>query len=216
MKHTFGKQVGGKLCLDFVNTVQGRIGGASGRGKDFADRVLGERLTAYDALASWSALAGALTTREAATLVRHAAARPEEAAAMLQRSITVREALYRVFKATIDERRPRPEDFEVVNREIQIARSHERLIAAGPHFEWQWDGKQGALDRVLWPVVRSAEELLTSPDLERVGQCPGEECGWLFLDTSRARRRQWCDMADCGNSAKVRRFRAKRRLSQTA
>jgi predicted RNA-binding Zn ribbon-like protein len=63
----------------------------------------------------------------------------------------------------------------------------------------------------LWPVARSAAELLTSGDLARVGQCPGEECGWLFLDTSRAGRRQWCDMADCGNLAKVRRFRDQRR-----
>ncbi|MBA3694513.1 MAG: CGNR zinc finger domain-containing protein, partial [Acidobacteria bacterium] len=28
-------------------------------------------------------------------------------------------------------------------------------------------------------------------------------------DTSRNRTRQWCDMKDCGNLAKVRRFRAK-------
>ncbi|MGA2590961.1 MAG: CGNR zinc finger domain-containing protein [Bryobacteraceae bacterium] len=36
-------------------------------------------------------------------------------------------------------------------------------------------------------------------------------CGWMFLDTTRNRSRQWCDMRDCGNRAKVRRFREKRR-----
>jgi predicted RNA-binding Zn ribbon-like protein len=30
-------------------------------------------------------------------------------------------------------------------------------------------------------------------------------------DNSRSRRRQWCDMADCGNLAKVRRFRERQR-----
>jgi predicted RNA-binding Zn ribbon-like protein len=44
-----------------------------------------------------------------------------------------------------------------------------------------------------------------------VRQCGGESCGWLFLDTSRNRSRQWCDMRDCGNLAKVRRFRERQK-----
>ena len=34
---------------------------------------------------------------------------------------------------------------------------------------------------------------------------------WLFLDTSKAGRRRWCDMADCGNAAKSRRHYARGR-----
>jgi predicted RNA-binding Zn ribbon-like protein len=101
-------------------------------------------------------------------------------------------------------------DLETLNRELRVARAHERLVAS-PRFAWEADNPPAALDRVLWPVVRSAADLLTSPELERVGQCRGEECGWLFLDISRSRRRQWCHMADCGNLAKVRRFRQRRR-----
>jgi predicted RNA-binding Zn ribbon-like protein len=215
MEHVFGKLVGGRLCLDFVNTVGGRVGGAPGQGRDYADRVVGERLTSYRALAAWSVLAGALTAREAGTLERRAAARPADAAAVLRRCIAVREAIYRTFKSAIEEWPPRPADLETLNREIQIARAHERLGAA-PRFEWKWDATPEALDRALWPVVRSAAELLTSADLERLGQCPGESCGWLFLDTSRSRRRQWCDMADCGTVAKVRRFRTRQRTGRTA
>jgi len=33
----------------------------------------------------------------------------------------------------------------------------------------------------------------------------------MFLDTSRNGRRHWCDMKDCGNLAKVRRFRQRLR-----
>jgi len=122
----------------------------------------------------------------------------------------VREAMYRVFKAAIEHWPPPPEDLAAFNRELRLARAHQRLVGS-PDFGWGWDETSPALDRVLWPVVRSAAEVLTSADLARVGQCPGEECGWLFLDTSRSRRRQWCDMADCGNLAKVRRFRHGRR-----
>ncbi len=210
VENPFGKRVGGSLCLDFVNSVRGRIRrSASHSAKDYADRVVGERLDSYDALLRWGTLVGVVTTREAKLLAKTAAASPSKAAAVLERSLAVREAMYRVFKAALEGWAPRPEDLAALNCELQIARMHERLVAS-PRPGWEWDETM-ALDRVLWPVVRSAGELLTSADFERVGQCPGDECGWLFLDTSRARRRQWCDMADCGNLAKVRRFRKKRR-----
>ncbi len=205
----FGRIIGGNLCLDFVNTVRGRIRRpASRRALDYADEIVGERLVSFDALLRWAMLVRVLTTREANSLAKRAAATPTNAAAVLGRSLTVREAMYRIFKAALEGWSPRPEDMAALNRELLIARTHERLVAS-PCPTWEWD-QTTALDRVLWPIIRSAGDLLTSPDLERVGQCPGDECGWLFLDTSRSRRRQWCDMAQCGNLAKVRRFRQKR------
>ncbi len=41
--------------------------------------------------------------------------------------------------------------------------------------------------------------------------CANDGCRWVFEDTSRGGRRRWCDMTSCGNRAKVRRFRSKRR-----
>lgn len=199
----FGKLVGGALCLDFVNTVRGRVDGGEGR-------VLGERLGSYDALLRWGELAGALTARQKRAVTRQAARRRPEAAAVLARGIALREALYRLFRSVIAHRAPRREDLALLNRELRIARAHERL-AGSRRFELVWDDDRPALDRVLWEVVRSAAALVTSDDLERLGRCPGPECGWLFLDASRSRRRQWCSMADCGNVAKVRRFRRKHR-----
>ncbi|WP_189611642.1 CGNR zinc finger domain-containing protein [Saccharospirillum salsuginis] len=40
-----------------------------------------------------------------------------------------------------------------------------------------------------------------------VGLTPGI---WLFLDLSKNRSRDWCSMANCGNAAKVRRFRQRK------
>jgi predicted RNA-binding Zn ribbon-like protein len=42
-----------------------------------------------------------------------------------------------------------------------------------------------------------------------VRQCPGRNCGWLFLDVSG--RRHWCSMATCGSRAKMRRLYARQR-----
>ncbi len=78
-------------------------------------------------------------------------------------------------------------------------------------FVWEWNDTKPVLDRILWAISVSAAEMLTTSDLTRLRQCPGEDCGWLFDDTTRNRSRQWCDMKDCGNIAKVRRFRSRSR-----
>ena len=63
---------------------------------------------------------------------------------------------------------------------------------------------------MLWPIVTSAVELLTSPEARRVKVCPGlGDCGWLFLDTSKSGRRRWCSMEGCGSRSKMRRYYAR-------
>jgi predicted RNA-binding Zn ribbon-like protein len=207
----FGKRVGGRLCLDFVNTVRARVSNPDRRrGRDYFDRTLGERLASYEALLAWSVVAGALPEDRARALRREAALRPGDAERVLRRGVLLRESLYRIFKSVIEGWTPEPVDLAVLNEEAGQARQHQRLVAT-PHFAWVWESDPTLLERPLWPVVESAAELLTAGELERLGQCAGVECGWLFFDTSRSRRRRWCDMADCGNVAKVRRFRQKRR-----
>jgi predicted RNA-binding Zn ribbon-like protein len=78
-------------------------------------------------------------------------------------------------------------------------------------FDWLWTDVDEHLTSILWPVARAATTLLTSPDLARVRECAGDPCGWLFLDVSKNGSRRWCDMADCGNRAKARRYRARRK-----
>ena len=79
-------------------------------------------------------------------------------------------------------------------------------MSEGGGFAWRWKRDDG-LDRILWPVAWSAAELLTEGPLARVREYPGDDnCGWLFLDTSRNGSRRWCDMSTCGNRAKARRY----------
>ena len=77
--------------------------------------------------------------------------------------------------------------------------SHVALRPSGAGYEAVFEGDE--LDRVLWPVTRAAAELATSPQLARVHECAGVDCGWLSLDTSKAGRRRWCSMEICGNRA---------------
>lgn len=48
-------------------------------------------------------------------------------------------------------------------------------------------------------------------DLSLVRRCANPACVLLFLDVSKSGRRRWCDMATCGNRAKVAAHYARRR-----
>lgn len=48
-------------------------------------------------------------------------------------------------------------------------------------------------------------------EVERLKLCPGSNCGWLFIDETKNRRRRWCSMETCGNRAKANRHYARSR-----
>ena len=192
--------VGGRLCLDFVNTVDGRKDDSS---------PLGDKLEDYSDLVAWSRHSGIVTAAEAARLIKESKQKLATAHTVLRRAVALREALHRIFKAAMMERVPRSLDLETVNDELLKARKNERLISTNEGFRWEWISGETALDRMLWPVAQSAAEFLSAGDFSRLRECGGEQCGWLFEDTSRNRSRQWCHMQDCGNLAKVRRFRTR-------
>ena len=52
-------------------------------------------------------------------------------------------------------------------------------------------------------TAHSALRLLSADQVERLKICGN--CGWLFIDRSKNRSRQWCDMAVCGNRVKASR-----------
>lgn len=196
------KLIGGRLCLDFVNSVGARRFSPSRKMS-----IREEKLNDYLDLLAWGRHAGVLTNAEAEALAHQSTRHPREAAAVFHRSICLREALYHICHARLSRKRPKEADLLVLNEELRLARAAEQLVFEKVGFDWRWGTAQSALDRALWPVTRSAAELLTQDDLSRLRQCGGDDCGWIFLDTSRNRGRRWCDMRDCGNVAKVRRFR---------
>jgi len=204
---TTWKYIGGRLCLDFVNTVAGWVSGGNRRGRDYADTVLRDKLSGYQDLLGWAECAGALTRNESRRLSRCAQSDPRAAASTLAMAAELRAALYRIFKSSVENWSPRPADMEVLQRQLSMAGAHQRLARVSGAYVWRWDDSDRTLERVLWPVVASAAELLTSNDLAMIRQCGGDACGWMFLDTSRNHSRQWCTMRECGNRAKVKRFR---------
>jgi predicted RNA-binding Zn ribbon-like protein len=184
----------GRLCLDFANTLS---------------PTSGEHLASYADLLAFARQANLLTPDQADRLQRLAEEQPNAAARALQAALRLRTAVRAVFFAVADARAASEADLQVLNDFVARALAHARLVPRQtgdqtPSYGWEWAGED--LDRPVWPITRSAVELLTNAaEVGLVRQCGGPTCEWLFLDASKNRSRQWCSMQSCGNRAKARR-----------
>ena len=195
--------VGGQLALDFVNTASRRDAGP-----------LYERLKTYTDLVEWAAAAYALPDTVPGELEKAAAAHPQAAAKTLEEARVLRESLYRIFRAFAagPEAPAAPaDDMARLNAVFRRANAHRTLCCAHPNtvgaptFDWKWDDGGAELDRVLWPIALASADLLTAGDWQRIKECGGDNCNWLFLDQSKNRSRRWCTMEDCGSKVKSKR-----------
>jgi predicted RNA-binding Zn ribbon-like protein len=186
--------LGGDPALDFANTVAWRLRPRPEEG-----------LPDYPALLRWARLAGLIDAADAAVLAARALAEPEVATAALDRARALREAIDRAFAAVAVGEAPSSADLERVSAVAAEGAGRARLRAEGGGFAWGWRGEDAtALDRPAWEVSWKAVRLLLSRERALVRRCGGEGCGWLFVDRSRNGRRRWCDMATCGNRARVK------------
>ncbi|HOC42740.1 MAG TPA: CGNR zinc finger domain-containing protein [Thermoanaerobaculales bacterium] len=184
----------GSLCLDFANALAARL-------EPPADSVL-----AYADLVAWAVQAGVLAPGQGQRLLERARREREKAAAAVRRAAELRAAIFLAFARIAEGQPPDAEGLGAINRLLAEALPHLRLRPGEARCRWEWLVPEGTVDQMLWPVVRSAADLLTSERVERVRECASETCSWLFLDGSRNGRRKWCDMASCGNRAKARRY----------
>ncbi len=193
--------IGGELCLDYCNTMGGKRGAISR-----------ENLHSYLHFLSWCEQVGLLNKSQVDILTDKAIRNAREAASVLARAVELREAIYRAFLAIVEGARPSDADLARLNSELARALGRLRIgpNQDGTGFVWHWANEPAELDHPLGPVAHSAARLLASEELlAHVEQCCGDNCGWLFLDSSKNHSRRWCDMRDCGNRAKVRRHRQK-------
>src|SRR5262249_56797095 len=103
---------------------------------------------------------------------------------------------------------PAADDLATLSRFVADTYREARLVASGDRVVLETGSVADDLERPFAAVVRAAVDLLTGDQAPLVGRCADQSCGWLFLDTTRNRTRRWCVMKECGNRAKVRRFRA--------
>jgi predicted RNA-binding Zn ribbon-like protein len=69
------------------------------------------------------------------------------------------------------------------------------------------DGLRAFEEKILLAIAE-AQALGT---WRRLKACRAEDCHWAFYDSSRNRSGAWCTMETCGNRAKTRRYRRRRK-----
>jgi predicted RNA-binding Zn ribbon-like protein len=164
------------LCLDYANTRYWR-----------GQAAPTETLNAPADLAAWAKAAKPPAPRE------------------FEQALAVRETLYRLFDAHAQGKPATPRDLDALNQALASAPARTSLKRGKEGYAWDVDTRSGTALALLAPVLWSAGDLLAGPRLDRVRKCANPECGWLFLDDSRAGKRRWCSMSACGNRAKARR-----------
>ena len=181
--------VAGNLALDFVNTVAFRAD--PGKKKDLLQRAEDVHRWASQAqLPDWAAMKSG----------------PRVGTAALRHILAVREQLFAVFHA-IASGDPIPTDtLARVGNAFNDCCARRRLSSDEAEVRWVWRASARCTDYLLYPVLTTATDLLTSVSRGLVRQCEDAGCGWLFLDRSNARKRRWCSMADCGNRNKARNY----------
>lgn len=65
-------------------------------------------------------------------------------------------------------------------------------------------------------AVSALSILADHRELSRLRICPGDNCGWLFIDETKNARRTWCSMETCGNRAKAARHYRRHKRSGDA
>jgi predicted RNA-binding Zn ribbon-like protein len=193
------KLLGGRLCLDFINTLDWR-------GTDTPQ----EFLKTFDDLVSWSRHAGICSQPESENLYKIAGQSNAEAKKALTRALKLRETIYRLFAAGIANRNPLKEDLVIFNNNLSRSMKDSQIIPTADGYAWDITGNRAKLNWILNPIIRSAAEIMVSDERNKVKACADSACGWLFIDVSRNRSRRWCDMQDCGNRAKASRFYRKK------
>lgn len=181
---------GGRLCLDFVNTIHDR------HAMEVEDYVQDPQR-----FVAWSERTGALCPDDGVRPPRNA----QKRAALMREVAALREHLHAVLIARIDGLVPPAGAVRGLDRWLHHAWAGQSLGADG-RMHWRADARDAQLP--LKRIALDALDLLGDPAAARLRRCANTtSCGWLFLDTSKNGRRRWCAMDTCGTAEKVQRYR---------
>lgn len=192
--------IGGRLCVDFANTVYapGRPEGALGK---------------FDDVVAFLEGAAAADPGEARHLRALAQTSPRRSAAAFARALALRGMLRALLEALVAGEPARRHWVDLVNEILRSDPGFPQLVARDGG--WSLDSVTSREDPVsaLVPVARSAAELIEEGPGAPVRKCASPTCVLYFYDASHAGRRRWCSMAMCGNRMKVAAFARRRRAA---
>lgn len=174
---------GGWLCLDFVNTVSTR---KPTKGEEY--------LQTWDDFVLWVRRLGVLPEKEFDIWRQMPLGEMEEVRAL-------REAIYDLFDYSAKNGKTHPAHLDTLNSFLHEVYMYTCIKLTDKGLQRGIVTKTYS-EKPLWLIALSAETLLLSERLPRVKAC--DNCGWLFLDTSKNGARRWCNMYTCGSQTKAK------------
>ena len=190
--------LGGRLSLDFVNATPSNA------------ELSWERLTHFLESASIVSL------ERGAQLLNLPHSDPQAAEILLRKARRLATAFRKVFAAMLRKQKVAGEWIEPVNEILRITEGHDELVGQDNVWRIEFVARAGGLDWLLAAVARSCAEIVAEGPRARLRLCANPDCGLLFYDDSRTRRRRWCSMAVCGNRSKVAAFARKHASARNA
>lgn len=186
---------GGHPALDFVNTLDERPSGAPV-----------ENLATHRDLVSFAGLAGLI---EASASHRLRSLEGPNRSRIARRARGLREHLYAILAAVHCGKTVPKASLDAIASEVRRAHAARVLVATAPSNAVRHGWTSPSSPEIpLHACALAIESLLVAADRSRIRKCGASDCAVYFIDTSKAHRRQWCSMQNCGNREKQRRWRS--------
>jgi predicted RNA-binding Zn ribbon-like protein len=105
-------------------------------------------------------------------------------------------------------RRPPDDAVKLLNRAATLPPLTPRLDPLTRDFSWH----RPTVGAAMSEIARDALAMLGDPDQRRrVRACANPDCERLFYDDSRPGQRRWCSPERCGDQARARAYRARKK-----
>ena len=210
----------GAICLNFANTVWERPGFLTP-----SPDAPYELLETYADLLLWARTGAVISDQQLRYLESEARNDPGAAYRAYISARALREAIFAACLHLALQRDPNSLQLEELNERLaasphQKIKYHHHLspqsIATAPVSPFTLTERSTEVNYIELIVLRDVVRLLTTAPIDRLRVCAAEDCGWLFLDTSKNGKRRWCSMSDCGNRAKANRFQSRKKVATSA
>ena len=192
------RMLGGRLALDFVNTIP-----------------LNSELS-WEGLILFLETVRIVSPERGAQLLALPQSDPQAAEGLLLKSRRLGASMRKTFAAMLRRQRITGEWVEPVNEILRITEGHDELVHEDGTWRIEFIAREGGLDWLLAAIARSGTEIIAEGARARLRLCANPNCGLFFYDKSRTHRRRWCSMAVCGNRSKVAAFARKHASSSQA
>lgn len=172
-------RIGGNLALDLANTFSFR-----GTAREV------DHLATIDGLRRWAVAAGLIDDGWSLSA--------KKASPFLTTVHQLRGAIDAAGAAIANGAEPPADALTTIRDMAAVTLARATLAGAPTHLAF------AGIDRILGPIAWAALDLLRGSELDRLKQCPPNDCHWLFVDRTKNGSRRWCEMATCGDRAKRR------------